>query len=137
MEELPRHLALDEILLAHEIALRATGQEPQPLRNPEARLSALHRPINAALYRGADLIEQAGILAVAISQAQAFTEGNKRTAFAAADVFLRVNGADFDSGPVELGVHLEAVAQRLSDREQATDEFVAWLRPLICTLPPA
>src|SRR5690606_20759012 len=60
--------------------------------------------------------------------AQAFRDGNKRTAFAASDVFLRLNGLVFRGDPVTLAGKLEAVATRAGDLGAATAEFEMWLR---------
>jgi len=86
------------------------------------------RPRMAAHYADADLIEQAALLAVGISQAQAFVDGNKRTAFLAADVFLRANGCRFAGNPLEMAEQLEAIATRKGSEEEATARFVDWLR---------
>lgn len=92
------------------------------------------RPRMVAYYEGADLIRQAALLAVGIAQAQAFVDGNKRTAFAAADVFLRLNGLAFAGDPVEFGQQLEAVATRSDSLEAATERLEAWLRDRVA--PP-
>ncbi len=82
----------------------------------------------AAHYDGADLIRQATLLAVGISQAQAFLDGNKRTAYQAADTFLWINGVEFVGEPLELARYLEKVAERSADQDAITDELEGWLR---------
>ena len=82
----------------------------------------------AAFYEDADLIRQATLLAVGIAQAQAFLDGNKRTAFAALDVFLRINGTSFDGDPLELAQQLEQLATRADSLDAATGRFEQWLR---------
>jgi death-on-curing protein len=89
--------------------------------------AAAHRPIAAAYYSGADLIEQAAILAIAISQAQAFVDGNKRAAFQALDLFLYLNGKAFVGEPLALADQLIAVAEASNDRETAEANFLRWL----------
>lgn len=86
------------------------------------------RPQMAAYYEGTDLIRQAALLAVGISQARAYLDGNKRTAFAAADVFLRVNGLNSPTDSEEYAHQLELVAERAGSLEAATTRFEAWLR---------
>lgn len=86
------------------------------------------RPQMAAHYADADLVEQAALLAVGISQAQAFVEGNKRTAFIAADIFLQANGCLFTGNPLEMAHQLEAVATRKGREDEATARFTDWLR---------
>ena len=61
-------------------------------------------------------VAQAVALAVGISQAQAFEDGNKRAAFAAADVFLRFNGLVFEGDDLEFARRLEEIAD--SDRSR-------------------
>jgi death-on-curing protein len=88
------------------------------------------RPHMAEHYDDADLIRQAALLAVGISQAQAYLDGNKRTAYQATLVFLKVNGPvlSLDDGGLELAGELEKVAERTDSLEMATDRFEAWLR---------
>jgi death-on-curing protein len=103
-----------------------SGSDPAPVRTEDLLDSALQRPRAVAYYAGADLPRQAALLAVAISQAQAFLVGNKRTAYVAADVFLRLNGYAFSGEPIALAEQLEAVATRADSLASATDRFVAW-----------
>ncbi len=86
------------------------------------------RPQMAAHYESADLVHQAALLAVGISQAQAYVQGNKRTAFIAADVFLRANGCPFRGDPLEVARQLAAVAGRQGTLEEAAAGFTEWLR---------
>lgn len=86
------------------------------------------RPQMAAYYEDAGLIRQAALLAISISQAQAFVDGNKRTAYTALDAFLRLNDLAYSGRPLDLAYQLEGFAERREDREQAIDDFEAWLR---------
>jgi death on curing protein len=88
------------------------------------------RPQMAEHYDDADLIRQAALLAVGISQAQAYLDGNKRTAYQATLVFLKVNGhvLRLDDGGLALASELEKVAERTDSLEAAIDRFEAWLR---------
>src|SRR5579859_1760506 len=90
-----RYLSLADVLALHEEVMRRTGAASAPLQDESALESAIAHPRMAAHYEQADLIRQAVLLAVGISQAQAFVDGNKRTAFAAADVFLDLNRRPF------------------------------------------
>jgi len=53
---------------------------------------------------------------------------NKRTAFAAMDVFLRINASEFGGDPLDLARQLELVAERTDSLAAATDRFENWLR---------
>ncbi len=106
------------------------GAPASPLKDPSGLDSALARPRNAAHFEDADLVRQAVLLAVGISQSQAFLDGNKRAAYAAADIFLRINGLVFVGRPLGMARWLERVAEagRGADRELRVEQFEAWLR---------
>jgi len=104
------------------------GFASAPLRDEGMLESAIMRPRMAAYYSEADIIRQAALLAVGISQAQVFLDGNKRTALLTCDVFLRLNGLAFVGDPLEVALQLVAVAERRSDLEEATAVFEEWLR---------
>lgn len=114
----------------HDQALDWLGDPHSPLLHPDKLDSAINRSRNAAYYEGADLVRQATLLAVGISQSQAFLDGNKRAALAAADGFLRVNGLEFVGDPMEWARRLEyaAEAERGAARNAAEAELEAWLR---------
>jgi death-on-curing protein len=125
-----RHLSLSEVIGLHELVMTRIGYRPAPFRAGGEGLleSAVMRPQMAEHYEGADVVRQAALLAVGLSQAQAFLDGNKRTAFIAADTFLRVNGHTSPPDSLEYARQLEAVAARADSLEAATDRFEAWLR---------
>jgi len=52
----------------------------------------LNRPQNLALYGKPDIADLAACYAVGLAKARAFADGNKRTAWATARVFLHLNG---------------------------------------------
>lgn len=89
---MPNYLTLLDVVAIHERVMRAGGYHPRSLLRPDLLESALYRPQQAAYYEEADIIQQAALLAVAISEAQAFEDGNKTTAFACLDLFLRESG---------------------------------------------
>ncbi len=108
------------------------GGKSAPLVHPDKHDSALNRPRNAAGCEGADLIRQAVLLAVGISQSQAFLDGNKRAAFAAIDIFLRINGHTYAGDSLSLARWIEQVAEAERARRDAmTDRFEEWLRAMI------
>jgi len=121
------YLSLADVLALHQAIMEKFGFASAPLRDEGMLESAIMRPRMMAYYSGADIIRQAALLAVGISQAQAFLDGNKRIAFLACDVFLRLNGLAFVGDPLELAVQLVAVAERRSDLEKATAVFEEWL----------
>lgn len=124
----PVYLSLADVIALHALVMERTGAAPTPLRDEGLLESAMMRPRMAAHYEEADLVRQAALLAVGISQAQAFLDGNKRTAFAACDVFLRLNGLVYSGDPVELAKQLEYIAERSGELEMVTTRFENWLR---------
>jgi death-on-curing protein len=110
--------------------MRGIGWAPSPMRGGGEGLldSAIMRPQMAEHYESADLIRQAALLAVGISQAQAFVDGNKRTALYVAVTFMEVNGIVLRFDDLEAAHALEKVAERTDSLEMATDRFEAWLR---------
>jgi death-on-curing protein len=94
------------------------------LRDPGLLDSALARPLNRAGYGEPDVAELAAVYALAIAQNHPFVDGNKRTAFVALEVFLRLNGCQFTVGDAEAVVVMLAMAAG----ELPDDEFIAWVR---------
>ena len=125
------YLTLDDVLGLHADVMRRTGFLPAPVRDLVALESAIMRPQMVAHDEGADLLTQAMTLMLAISQAQAFANGNKRTAMFAALVFLELNGCTFDGDDEVLAVLLEEAASRPQDEARTT--IAEWMRPHIVT----
>lgn len=123
-----RYLSVLDVEALHVFIMEKTGDPPSPLRDRRLLEAAVMRPQMAAHYANADLVEQAALLAVGISQTQSYVQGNKRTAFIAADVFLRLNGCLFTGNPLEMAQQLEAVATRKGSEDEATARFIDWLR---------
>ena len=93
--------------------------------------SALSRPENLAAYGAPDASDSAAAYGFGISRNHAFIDGNKRTGFVAAAMFLRLNGyklvAD-DASKV-----LTMVAVSAGDITEA--EFAAWIRLHVNKIP--
>jgi death on curing protein len=123
-----RYLTLGDVIALHALIMKRTGASPAPLRSEAQLEAALMRANMAAHYEDADLVHQAVLLAVGISQAQAFLDGNKRTAFTVMDVFLRLNGQHFIGLSIELAQHLETIASEQEQRQLAMTDFEQWLR---------
>jgi death-on-curing protein len=123
-----RYLSLAEVLALHNELMERTGFAPAPLREEGTLESAVMRPRMAAHYTDADLLRQAALFAVGISQGQAFLDGNKRTAFGAMDAFLRLNGLLFRGRLRETVDQFAALAARTDSLDAATARFEQWLR---------
>jgi death-on-curing protein len=121
-------LSLADVLALHAEVMQRMGSRPAPLREEGLLESAVLRPQTAAYYDEADLVRQAALLATGIAQAQAFIDGNKRTALAALETFLRLNGHRCRADSLELAQQIEALATRTDSLAAATERFEAWLR---------
>ena len=95
-----RYPTLAEVIAIHEKVMRRLGDAPRSLRDEGLLESALTRPQMAAYYEGADIVRQATLLGLGISQAQSFLDGNKRTTFQTLDAFLWVNGWEYFGEPL-------------------------------------
>jgi death-on-curing protein len=132
----PTHyLSLAEVIAIHESAMRHLGDEPKPLRDEGSLESAVMRPQMAAYYEGADSVRQAALLGVGISQAQAFLDGNKRTAYLALNTFLRMNGLTYSGDRLALARQFEQFAERSHEPDEAIDAFETWLREYVQSRP--
>lgn len=90
------YLTVDQVVRLHDDVLSRWGVV-SPLLSREKLEAALNRPLQLACYEPhrADVCGLAARLAIAIAQAHAFLDGNKRVAFEAADNFLVLNGLDY------------------------------------------
>jgi death-on-curing protein len=123
-----RYLSVADVMALHNEMMEGMGQHPAPLRDAGLLESAVLRPQMAAHYEDADIVRQAAVLAVGIARNQPYVDGNKRTAYIAALVFLRRNGHPLSGDYLEMAHELEAVAARTDSLEAATGRFEDWLR---------
>ena len=82
------YLTVADILGMHAALMQRYGGA-HGLRDPGALESALFRP-QTGYYK--DAIAEAAALMESLAINHPFVDGNKRIAFAAADIFLRING---------------------------------------------
>lgn len=116
-------LSRELILAIHDEQLAEHGGSTG-LRDSGLLDSALARPLNRAGYGEPDTAELAAVYALGIARNHPFIDGNKRTAFVALELFLRLNGCDFAVGDAEAVVMVIAMAAG----EIPDDEFTAWVR---------
>ena len=90
---------------------------------------ALRRPEQHAHYQGADLAQQAVVLAHGIVEAHAFQDGNKRVALAAFVTFLEANDHTPAVPKRQLSRWMIALATGVP-AEQIAEEIRAALVPL-------
>ncbi len=120
----PKWIALEALLALHDRTIALHGGAPG-VRNQGLLESALMRPINRHSYEAvSDLPELAAIYADAISSNHPFADGNKRAAFQALALFLRLNGLRLSAGQVDAArTILDLAAGKLS-----VDELTKWVR---------
>ena len=94
------------------------------LGSPDGLESALARPLNLYLYEKCDLADLAAAYAHGIIKNHPFNDGNKRTAFAVAVVFLDLNGLELTMSEPEATL---AVLQ-LADGSMTQRDFAESLR---------
>ena len=87
----PSWLPAELIIEFNKLIVGETG-EPHVLRDHAALENALAKPMNYWAYGEADAVVLAVALLVGIGRNHPFLQGNKRTAFEAADYFLYLNG---------------------------------------------
>ena len=116
-----QYLDVADVLAFHEIQLRRYGGAPG-IRDMGLVEAALVRP-QTGYYK--DIIEEAAALWESFLMNHPFVDGNKRTAFAVMDVFLRVNGIRIVSNSQRSGDFLYG----LFDAQDVTFKNLdAWLR---------
>lgn len=118
---MPDYLTLAEVLVIQEelIALYGGGHG---VRDMGALESALFRP-QTGYYD--DVIAEAAALLESLAVNHPFIDGNKRVAFAVADVFLRLNGFLFEADPIAAYDFMIGLFERGSFR---FEQLEPWLR---------
>jgi death-on-curing protein len=112
------------VLIGHAESLAAHGGA-SGIRDAGLLDSALARPLNLNAYDpDADAAALAAAYAFGIIRNHPFVDGNKRTAFLTAALFLELNGFRFVAS--EADVIIRTLALAASEIGEA--EFAAWLR---------
>ncbi|PJI41061.1 type II toxin-antitoxin system death-on-curing family toxin [Ferrovibrio sp.] len=111
------------IVAVHDMQIAEHGGG-EALRDAGLLESALARPQNLAAYGTPDAAQLAAAYGYGIARNHPFVDGNKRLAFIAAKLFLRLNGWDFVAGDVE---HV-SIMLRLAEGSLSEEDFAAWIR---------
>lgn len=117
---------LDVVLAIHEEQLAEHGGA-DGVRDMGLLQSALARPQNLVAYGSPDLADLAAAYAGGIARNHPFVDGNKRTAWVVAEVFIELNSFELfadDAGSYET---MLALAEGRIDETG----FAAWMRPQI------
>lgn len=116
-------LSVEQIETLHDLVLNP-GELPGKALNKSLE-GALARVDNRLVYGMIeDVFDLAAAYAEAIAQGHCFNDANKRTAYRAMIVCLRLNGVTLTHDTEDVGQRIIRLAQRLSDAGEMAD----WLR---------
>jgi len=115
-----KFLTLEEVLEIHATLIEKFGG-PEGVRDMGLLESALYRPRTG--YYG-DLIEMAAALFESLFMNHPFIDGNKRVAFFAADVFLRINSATIKVEPAIAYGKIVGIIERGQDVKSQLEAFL-------------
>ena len=120
-----KKLSLRQILILHELMVKNHGGS-SGIRDMNMLESAVNRPF--ATFAGADLYQdifmKAGALIQSIVKNHPFLDGNKRTAWASADSFLKLNN-------IKIVVSRKVVVKfmaSVANKNLSVDEISSWLK---------
>ncbi len=116
-----------EALHAEQLALH--GGAPG-LRDEGMLESALDRPLQKLAYSEPDIFELAAAYLFGIEKNHPFIDGNKRTGYLAADVFLALNGWSVEAEQEDIITFVLAVASGEIDETGAAMFFRDYCRPI-------
>jgi death-on-curing protein len=118
----PVWVARDAATAVHEQLLAEFGGD-SGVRDAGLLESALARPENKFAYEGPTLFEMAAAYAFGIVKNHPFIDGNKRTGFMAAVMFLERNGCRFGASEADAVVRTLGLAAG----EVTEADYAAWL----------
>lgn len=118
----PRWVLKEVVIAAHEEMLFQHGGI-DGIRDEGILESALGRPQNLYAYGNPDLFDLAAAYAFGIAKNHPFLDGNKRTAFITAYIFLGLNGFELSASEATATIHVLALAAG----EVPEKEFSRWL----------
>lgn len=119
----PVWLLRETVLAAHERLLSEFGGA-SGIRDAGLLDSALARPDNLFAYGKPDVFRMAAAYAYGIVKNHPFVDGNKRTGFTAAIVFLELNGKTFVAS--EADATIQTLALAAGDLDESG--YAAWLK---------
>lgn len=121
-------LSIDEVLAMHERLIERFGGSPG-IRDRGMLESALFRP-QTGYYEALD--EMAAAMFESLLINHPFVDGNKRVAFFATDVFLRLNGWKLR---VEAQAAHDFLMQRFDSQTCDFEHLLPWIRSILVRLP--
>jgi death on curing protein len=118
----PVFLTVAQVEALHEQAIQEHGGT-LGLRDRNTLEAASTHPQNVYFYGGGDLFDIAAAYAFYIAEAQAFLDGNKRAAIAAAFAFLKLNGIVIRGGRDQLYSAMIGIAEHRIGKAELADLF--------------
>jgi death-on-curing protein len=118
----PVFLSFEQVAEIHHEAIAKFGGT-LGIRDRGALDSAIFHPKNVYCYGASDLFEIAAAYAFHIAEAQAFLDGNKRTAIGAALIFLEGNGVSTDCDADPIYRAMIAIAEKRMTRSALAELF--------------
>jgi death-on-curing protein len=120
----PRWISKEALIVLHDRSIALHGGA-RGLRDENLLESALSRPLNRFHYEGVeDVCDLAATYLVALASNHPFADGNKRAAFLASGLFLRLNGRRLVADQSDAALMVLAVAGGERDMYRVAD----WLR---------
>lgn len=121
----PVWIEADDAILINLLLVEAFGGVAAGPRDDSLLLAAIARPLGKWHYAETrpSLFELAAAYAFGIARGHAFHDGNKRTAYTTAIVFLRKNGVDVAPPCAEIVEQMVALAEGSIDETA----FAGWL----------
>jgi len=118
------YLTVADVLGMHTVLMQRYGGVPG-VRDPGALEAARFRP-QTGYYD--DIVAEAAALLESLAINLPFVDGNKRIAFAAADVFLRINGWRLQRAPMQ--IYAEMI-QMFESGSLDIEHLEPWLRSFV------
>ena len=118
------YLTVADVLGMHTVLMQRYGGLPG-VRDPGALEAALFRP-QTGYYD--DIVAEAAALLESLAINHPFIDGNKRIAFAAAYVFLRINGWRLQRAPMQ--IYAEMI-QMFESGTLDIEHLEPWLRSFV------
>jgi len=119
----PVWLGKRQAMSIHDMCIEEQGGS-SGIRDEGLLESALARPQNAYSYGENNIFQLAAAYAEGIAHNHAFVDGNKRAAYATADMFLYLNGYDLNAESPSAQIALfENLAQGRINREELAEFY--------------
>ena len=126
-----RYFSYSDAALIHILLMRLSGETHYGVFDRDLVESALARPRQAAVYEQADLIRQAATLCYGLIKNHPWVGGNKRTATAITNEFLKLNGRRI----VALTGEVIDLALAIEGETYGLGEIESWLRQHVAAFP--